>query len=79
MEPLQPGHANKIVPLRGTEFSVQRVLVGYAYPVNGNVHNPTPNYRWNLLLDGRLVDTDAHMRRLVEAAKRPGAAKAYRT
>ena len=78
MEPLKPEHANKTVPVTGTEFSVGRVLVGYAYPVNGNLHNPTPEYRWNLILDGRVVDHDKLMRTLVSAARKPNAAELYR-
>lgn len=78
MEPLKPEHANKTLPVEGTEFQVRRVLVGYAYPVNGNLHNPTPYYRWWLLLDGRMVDTDQKKSVLVAAAHEPGAAQRHR-
>ncbi len=78
MEPLKPEHANKVEPVTGTEFEVERCLVGYAYPQHGNLHNPTPRYQWTRRLDGKIVDTDNSMRRLVEAARQPGAAAAYR-
>lgn len=58
-------------------FSIRRRLVGHAYARNGNVHNPTPRYLYELLLDGRIVDTDLRMRPLLRAAKAPGAAEAY--
>lgn len=78
IQALKPEHANKIQPIAGTEFSVERRLVGYAYPNHGNLHNPTPRYHWNLLLDGRVVDHDESMRKLVAAARRPNAAAEYR-
>jgi hypothetical protein len=78
MQPLKADHANKTEPVAGTEFEVRRVLAGYAYPVHGNLHNPTPRYRWHLLLDGRLVDHDERRSTLVAAAREPGAAERYR-
>lgn len=78
MQPLRAGHADKVQAVSGTEFSVKRCLVGYAYPNHGNLHNPTPRYHWHLILDGKVVDQDASMRTLVAAARRPGAAADYR-
>lgn len=78
MLPLKPEHANKDQAISGTSFSVRRVLVRYSYPRNGNVHNPTPSYRWWLILDDKLVDNDASMRKLVAIARRPGAEADYR-
>lgn len=78
MEPLQASHADRVTPVRGAAgFTVKRILAGYAYPVHGNVHNPTPRYTWQLLLNGRVVDTDSKRGPLLEAARRPGAAARY--
>jgi hypothetical protein len=35
---------------------VKRVY-GYAYPRNGNFHNPTPRVAWDLFVNGKLVDS----------------------
>ena len=76
--PIRPEHADRTTSVSGAVgFEVRRVLEGYAYPVNGNVHNPTPRYRWLLLLDGRMVDQDARRRELVRAARRPNAAEMH--
>jgi hypothetical protein len=78
MEPLQASHADRVTPVSGAPgFEVKRVLSGYAYPIHGNVHNPTPRYSWLLLLNGRVVDSDAKRGPLVDAARRPGALAAY--
>jgi hypothetical protein len=39
---------------RGCE--IQRRVVRIAYPRNGNLHNPTVTYAWDILRDGKLVD-----------------------
>ena len=79
MEPLRPEHADYTRPISGAPgFEIRRVLTDYAYPAHGNLHNPTPHYRWHLLLGGRLVDQAERRRVLVEAARRPGALEAYR-
>lgn len=52
-------------------FTGERVLVGHAYPRNGNAHRPTPRYRWRLLLDGRHVDSFDSRSALVAAALSP--------
>lgn len=78
MDPIQPDHADRTRPISGApRFQIRRVLISYAYPVHGNVHNPTPTYRWHLLLDGRLVDQDARQRPLLTAAREPGAVQRY--
>lgn len=77
-EPRRPEHADNEKPITGTEFLVRRHLERYAYPANGNAHNPTPEYRWFLILDGKVVDTDAKRRNLVAAAREPNAAQTYR-
>ncbi len=70
--------ADTVRPIpRADRFAIKRVLAGYAYPVNGNFHNPTPRYEWLLLLDGKLVDRASRRGTLVEAARRPAAAAAY--
>lgn len=78
MRPLRPEHANYQRPIPGApRFLISRVLTGYAYPVNGNVHNPTPSYRWHLLLDNRLVDQAEKRNILVAAARQPDAVEKY--
>lgn len=78
MDPLKPQHADRTRPVAGTPFSVRRVLAGYAYPVHGNLSNPTPHYRWLLILAGQVVDQDHSMRTLVAAARRDDAEERYR-
>lgn len=74
--PNKPEHADKTEAVAGADprFTLTRRLSGYAYPVNGNVHNPTPNYTWLLKVDGILVDQSKTKRSLVEAARTSGAA-----
>lgn len=76
MKPLKAAHANKVEPISGADsrLTVGRRLAGYSYPVNGNVHNPTPRYTWVLLADGKIVDQDAKRGPLVKAARDNGAA-----
>jgi hypothetical protein len=78
MRPLRPEHGDYIRPISGApRFLIGRVLTGYAYPVNGNVHNPTPRYHWHLLLDDRVVDMAEKRSVLVAAARQPSAAERY--
>ena len=78
IEPNRPEHANYTTPVPGAPgFTIERVLRGYAYPVNGNVHNPTPHYMFNLRLDGRLVDTSPRRGPLLAHAQRPDARALY--
>lgn len=76
MNPARPEHADKTELITGADprFTITRHLVGYAYPQNGNVHDPTPEYRWLLKLDGRLVDSDARKSALVQSARNTGIA-----
>jgi hypothetical protein len=77
--PNRPEHANKITPISGTSprFTIERQLTGYAYAANGNVHNPSPRYRWLLRLDGCLVDTAERRDVLVSAAREPRSVENY--
>lgn len=77
--PNRPEHADIVrsIPRADDRFTIKRVLDGYAYAANGNVHNPTPRYRWLLLLDGKLVDQHTRRGPLVEYARRPDAVAAY--
>lgn len=61
-------------PVPGAEpgFEMDRIVEGHSYPRNGNVHNPTPQYRYRLYLDGRLVDMGPRQRKLIEAARTYG-------
>lgn len=69
LTPRKPQHANKTHDL-GNGYLLSRVLCGYHTPRNGNAHNATPRYRWDLRMDGRIVDTDHHCKPLRWAAKR---------
>lgn len=42
---------------QASKCDIAREVAGYAYPRNGNVHNPTPRYRWVVTSAGRLVGT----------------------
>lgn len=68
-QPRRPEHADKRESLTNG-YEIERRLMGYAYPKNGNLLNPTPQYRWNLYLDGKLVDGDRRRAPLVEEAKK---------
>ncbi len=72
IRPRQPEHADKVAAIPGADprLTVRRHLAAYSYPQNGNVHNPTPVYVWNLLVDGQIVDTGHYKREVVEAARR---------
>jgi hypothetical protein len=74
--PLRPEYADVTDFVSGADprFMVRRMLVGYAYPQHGNLHNPTPRYRWALLVDGQPVDYDERKSVLVEAARVDGGA-----
>lgn len=73
--PNDPKHANFDFPIAGQpRLAGRRFLDGYAYPQNGNTHNPTPRYAWLLLLDGNLVDRFDGKRDLVREAKTNAAA-----
>lgn len=76
MRPNKPEHADRDYPIAGANprLTIRRVLTNYAYPANGNVHNPTPEYRWLLLCDGQIVDSAPRKRDLVTAARDNGAA-----
>lgn len=78
MKPLRPEHGNYTRPISGApRFQISRVLTDYAYPVHGNLHNPTPRYYWHLLLDDRVVDMAEKRGILVAAARESGAAERY--
>ena len=38
------GFTGRVVTYR--EVAIREFIAGYAYPRNGNVHNPTPDRRW---------------------------------
>lgn len=38
-------------------YRIERVVSGFAYARNGNAHNPTPTYRWEVFFEGELVGT----------------------
>lgn len=75
---LTVGHTDPPRPIAAApRFAIQRRVARLAYPRNGNVHNPTPSYRYMLLFDGRTVDESERAGVLREAAKAPGAVKTY--
>lgn len=47
---------------------IERKISGYAYPRNGNAHNPTPKYRYEAVLNGKLIDTSYRARGAIESA-----------
>lgn len=69
--PIHPEHADKTESIPGADprLTTRRVLVGYSYPKNGNVHNPKPRYVWLLQVDGRTVDQDSRRGVLRRAAR----------
>ncbi len=75
-QPIRPEHADKVEPVAGADarFTIGRRLLSYAYPANGNVHNPTPRYVWTLYLDGRQVDWDSKKSELTKAVREYGVA-----
>ncbi len=50
-------------------FTLKRWVGRLSYPKNGNALTPTPTYVWELHLDGRLVDSSAKKRDMVQAAR----------
>ena len=44
------------------DYTVRRVLEGTRYPKSGNASNPTPEYRWDVYRDGKLVGTLGRLR-----------------
>lgn len=79
MRPRRPEHGDYVRPISGADprFLIGRVLTGYAYPVHGNLHNPTPRYYWHLLLDNKVVDMAERRSILVVEARKPGAVERY--
>lgn len=53
--------------MAGCEIT-KRVL-RYAYPKNGNVHNPTPTYVWIVAYKGRVVGRALKLREAKELAR----------
>lgn len=68
MLPHKPEHANKRESV-APGYEIERRLLRYSYAKNGNVGNPTPQYHWNLYLNGKLVDSGSRRTPLVKAAK----------
>ncbi len=71
VEAKDPKHEDYTKPVSGADprFTITRHLTGYAYPRNGNVHNPTPQYVYLLKVDGKIVDQSTTMRFLTHAAR----------
>ena len=38
-----------------TTATITRKFVDWSYPRNGNTHNPTPKFRWEVEVDGKTV------------------------
>lgn len=76
MIPNKPEHADKTMTISGVDprITLRRRLVGYAYPRNGNVHNPTPEYLWYLMAGDYVLDLSPLKRTMVESARTNGAA-----
>lgn len=50
-------------------FRMDRVVSGFAYARNGNSHNPTPRYRWDVFHGDTLVGTQYTEQAGVELAR----------
>lgn len=50
-------------------FRMDRVVSGFAYARNGNCHNPTPKFRWEVFHGDMLVGTQYTEQAGVELAK----------
>jgi hypothetical protein len=48
------------------KYEIRKEVTSYAYPRNGNVHNPTPRVRWYVcrIADGVIVDSAARCKPL---------------
>jgi len=44
------------------QFEIKKVVTGYAYPKNGNAHNPTPKTVYLIYRDGQLIGTDLKLK-----------------
>lgn len=44
--------------------TIRKRITGYAYPRNGNTHNPTPRVLWEVYEGGRLIDSSYKLRQL---------------
>jgi hypothetical protein len=44
------------------QFEIRKVITGYAYPKNGNLHNPTPRVAYFVYQDDRLIGIDYRLR-----------------
>lgn len=51
-------------------FTLEKSITGYAYPRNGNAHNPTPRVIWQLRnATGEVLDCAYKQADLVESAE----------
>lgn len=55
-----PGECVKVSSYKGVE--VRKVVVRVAFARNGNLHNPTVEYRWEAWRNGRIVASAARLR-----------------
>ena len=44
------------------EFQIKKVITGYAYPKNGNLHNPTPKVAYFVYQGDKLISIDYRLR-----------------
>jgi hypothetical protein len=58
--------------VEGRKLAITRHYVGTAYPVNGNVHNPTQYFSWSTTIDGK-----PHLNLLPSRAQAYEHARAY--
>jgi hypothetical protein len=47
-------------------YIIRKRITGYAYPRNGNFHNPTPRVCWEVYCGTRLIDS-ARLLRILRA------------
>lgn len=53
------------MPLEPPTYTIEKIIVGYAYARNGNAHNPTPKIEWVVKnSSGKIVDRGPRKREL---------------
>jgi hypothetical protein len=51
------------------KITFEKKIIGYAYPRNGNTHNPTPRVSWSAFVDGKRVGVSRTRREAREIAE----------
>jgi hypothetical protein len=43
-------------------FEIKKIVTGFAYAKNGNVHNPKPYVRYDIFKNGLLIGSDKKLK-----------------